>query len=158
MKWQDTLPRSFLRHKYANTNWDLGPTSDCSVFRDSRSDLAQFISSVLRNSLSEYFVVYSINSTPVECKCCYGIFLFLAILNSVEPGTRIAGRLKKCVWDYDLFQVLTLVLKQDFSSVTGSWETASKLAMLLRLVMPQHHCLALEACLNFDSFGPDMVI
>jgi hypothetical protein len=26
------------------------------------------------------------------------------------------------------------------------------------LVMPQHHCLALEACLNFDSFGPDMVI
>ncbi|XP_074652826.1 IQ calmodulin-binding motif-containing protein 1-like [Tubulanus polymorphus] len=53
------------------------------------------------------------------------------ILDSVTPGTRYAGQVKQDIWEFELLSVMVLAIKQDFSRVSGSWETAARLATLL---------------------------
>ncbi|XP_046355575.2 IQ calmodulin-binding motif-containing protein 1-like [Haliotis rufescens] len=53
------------------------------------------------------------------------------ILDTAEAGEVDFVRLRREVWEYNLLQVLILVLRQDFSIIPGEWRTAVRLVDLL---------------------------
>ncbi|KAJ8306892.1 hypothetical protein KUTeg_014976 [Tegillarca granosa] len=64
-------------------------------------------------------------------------FLLLSlkeILSTAQAGTKEGIRIRQEIWEYNLLQVLILVLKQDFSIVDGQWNTATALCAILSQV------------------------
>uniref|UniRef100_K1QXP7 IQ calmodulin-binding motif-containing protein 1 n=1 Tax=Magallana gigas TaxID=29159 RepID=K1QXP7_MAGGI len=53
------------------------------------------------------------------------------ILASAPKGTKDGIRVRNECWEFNILQVLVLVLKQDFSIVDGDWQTAAALAAIL---------------------------
>ncbi|ESP03049.1 hypothetical protein LOTGIDRAFT_185823 [Lottia gigantea] len=64
------------------------------------------------------------------------------ILNSSE-STKDTVRIKRELWEYNIHQVVILVLRQDYSVITGEWSTAANIAKLLSVI-----------CTGIDIKGP----
>ncbi|XP_041373463.1 IQ calmodulin-binding motif-containing protein 1-like [Gigantopelta aegis] len=54
-----------------------------------------------------------------------------AILASADAGSNEFAEICQDIWEYNLIQVLTLVLRQDYSIVEGQWTTGAKLVKIL---------------------------
>ena len=65
--------------------------------------------------------------------CIY--FVFAEILNSYDSGSLQLSTVKADICNYDLLDVLLLSLKQDFAKLPQGWQTASKLANILRYII-----------------------
>ncbi|XP_052706454.1 IQ calmodulin-binding motif-containing protein 1-like [Crassostrea angulata] len=61
------------------------------------------------------------------------------ILASAPKGTKDGIRVRNECWEFNILQVLVLVLKQDFSIVDGDWQTAAALAAILSQI-----CLGID--------------
>ncbi|XP_071942070.1 IQ calmodulin-binding motif-containing protein 1-like [Antedon mediterranea] len=53
------------------------------------------------------------------------------ILDTVVPGSANASAIKKTIWGLDLLPSVLIALKQDFSQITGKWDTAASLSKIL---------------------------
>uniref|UniRef100_A0A8D0HE07 IQ motif containing B1 n=2 Tax=Sphenodon punctatus TaxID=8508 RepID=A0A8D0HE07_SPHPU len=69
------------------------------------------------------------------------------ILSSTSPGSKESQKIKQDLYYYDLVQYCMLVLRQDYSRVTGGWATAAQLAEIL-----SHCCVGLEVKENPEEF------
>ncbi|XP_048728739.1 IQ calmodulin-binding motif-containing protein 1-like [Ostrea edulis] len=61
------------------------------------------------------------------------------ILASAPKGSKDGIRIRNECWEFNILQVLVLVLKQDFSIVDGDWQTAAALAAILSQI-----CLGID--------------
>ncbi|KAK3591386.1 hypothetical protein CHS0354_005304 [Potamilus streckersoni] len=61
------------------------------------------------------------------------------ILDSAQATSQDGRRIRKEIVEYNLLEVLILVLKQDFSVVDGEWTTAAKLTAIL-----SHVCIGMD--------------
>ncbi|XP_033121086.1 IQ calmodulin-binding motif-containing protein 1-like [Anneissia japonica] len=61
------------------------------------------------------------------------MFIISDILDSVVPASSHASAIKKAIWDLDLLPSVLIALKQDFSQITGKWDTAAALSKILAL-------------------------
>ncbi|KAK7495678.1 hypothetical protein BaRGS_00013125 [Batillaria attramentaria] len=53
------------------------------------------------------------------------------ILDSAPAGTPEGTRIRREIWEYNMLQMLIIIVRQDFSILPGEWRTAAKLATLL---------------------------
>ncbi|XP_070535462.1 IQ calmodulin-binding motif-containing protein 1-like [Ptychodera flava] len=53
------------------------------------------------------------------------------ILDSLVPGSAKSAKVKLDIWKYELLHSVLIALKQDFSLVSGKWNTAAALAKIL---------------------------
>lgn len=58
--------------------------------------------------------------------------LVLDAFNEIPPGSKQQAQFKKNAWEYELIQVLVLVLKQNFEYIPGQWKSAAELATFAR--------------------------
>lgn len=56
----------------------------------------------------------------------------LAILDTCPPGSSDGTRIRREIYEFQLLDVLSLVLKQDYSVIEGQWHTAARLTSVLR--------------------------
>ncbi|XP_067948750.1 IQ calmodulin-binding motif-containing protein 1-like [Watersipora subatra] len=66
------------------------------------------------------------------------------LFNQIPAGTKEQAHFKKEVWNYELIQVLVLVLKQNFEYSDGKWKSAAELAtfasnLFIGLDPPESH-------------------
>ncbi|NXX11977.1 IQCB1 protein, partial [Podargus strigoides] len=69
------------------------------------------------------------------------------ILNSASLGCEESKKLKQDIYDYDLTQLLMLVLRQDHARLRGGWATAVQLAEIL-----SHCCVGIEVKEDPEEF------
>ncbi|KAL4229455.1 hypothetical protein ACF0H5_012493 [Mactra antiquata] len=53
------------------------------------------------------------------------------ILDSCPVGSSDGTRIRREIWDFQLLDVLILILKQDYSVIEGQWHTAARLTTIL---------------------------
>lgn len=53
------------------------------------------------------------------------------ILDSAPIGTPDGTRIRREIWEYNMLQMLIIVIQQDFSILPGEWKTAASLATLV---------------------------
>lgn len=56
---------------------------------------------------------------------------FPAILDSCPPGSSDGIRIRREIHEFQLLDVLILLLKQDYSVIEGQWLTAARLTTIL---------------------------
>ena len=54
------------------------------------------------------------------------------ILDKAPVGTPEGREVRREVWEFNILQMLIIIVRQDFSILPGEWRTAAKLAMLIR--------------------------
>lgn len=57
------------------------------------------------------------------------------ILDTCPAGTEEGTRIRREIWEFQLLDVIILLLKQDYSVIDGQWMTATRLAHILSLAV-----------------------
>ncbi|XP_076356083.1 IQ calmodulin-binding motif-containing protein 1-like isoform X2 [Tachypleus tridentatus] len=57
------------------------------------------------------------------------------ILNEGISDSKEMNEACQAIWDYNIFSLIVSVIKQDFSKINGSWETAVKLISILKKII-----------------------
>lgn len=60
--------------------------------------------------------------------------IFVDAFIETAPGSFQQNQFKKEIWEYELIQVLVLVLKQNFEYIPGKWKAAAELATFARYI------------------------
>ncbi|WAR04090.1 IQCB1-like protein [Mya arenaria] len=58
-----------------------------------------------------------------------------AILDTCPPASGDGTRIRREIWEFQLLDVLILILKQDYSVIEGQWHTASRLTAIFSQVV-----------------------
>jgi len=79
-----------------------------------------------------YRISISSDKPNICLKAIELIISFTDVFNETPPASIHLIKVKEDIWNYELLQVLILVIKQNFEFIPGRWKTAAELTTFAR--------------------------